>query len=136
LDEKITFTRSRPYKKKDQAHVEQKSWSVVHHVVGYDRLESSEQYALLEDIYADLRLYVNFSQPVLKLISKKLIVNKVICKYDIAKTPYQRVMENEKRFLWQEKHTCSICIYTSILLNYVAVLMRRFSNSGVLYQNE
>jgi len=39
LDEKITFTRSRPYKKNDQAHVEQKNWSVVRHTVGYDRWE-------------------------------------------------------------------------------------------------
>jgi len=60
LDEKITFTRSRPYQKNDQAHVEQKNWSVVRHTVGYDRLDSDEQYAILQSIYQDLRLYVNF----------------------------------------------------------------------------
>ena len=37
LDEKITFTRSRPYQKNDQAHVEQKNWSVVRHTLGYAR---------------------------------------------------------------------------------------------------
>src|SRR3972149_5072065 len=42
LDEKITFTRSRPYKKNDQAHVEQKNWSVVRHTVGYDRWETEQ----------------------------------------------------------------------------------------------
>lgn len=42
LDEKITFTRSRPYRKNDQAHVEQKNWSVVRHTVGYDRWETDQ----------------------------------------------------------------------------------------------
>lgn len=93
LAHEITFTRSRPYKKNDQAHVEQKNWSVVRHVIGYDRLESEEQYLLLTSIYQDLRLYVNFFQPVLKLIAKERIGNKIIRKYDIARTPYQRVME-------------------------------------------
>jgi hypothetical protein len=36
LDEKITFTRSRPYQQNDQAHIEQKNWSMVRHTVGYD----------------------------------------------------------------------------------------------------
>lgn len=91
----ITFTRSRPYQKNDQAHIEQKNWSVVRHVIGYDRLESEEQYALLESIYQDLRLYVNFFQPVLKLINKEQIGNQVIRKYDTARTPYQRVLERK-----------------------------------------
>jgi hypothetical protein len=95
LGHEITFTRSRPYKKNDQAHVEQKNWSVVRHVIGYDRLESQEQHAILTSIYQDLRLYVNFFQPVLKLVVKERIGNKVVRKYDIAKTPYQRVIERE-----------------------------------------
>ena len=61
--EQITFTRSRPYQKNDQAHVEQKNWSVVRHTIGYDRLETPEELALLHSIYADLRLYINFFQP-------------------------------------------------------------------------
>jgi len=70
LDEQITFTRSRPYRKNDQAHVEQKNWSVVRHTVGYDRWETEQEFALLESIYADLRLYINFFQPSFKLIGK------------------------------------------------------------------
>jgi hypothetical protein len=95
LAHEITFTRSRPYKKNDQAHVEQKNWSVVRRVIGYDRLESQEQHAILTSIYQDLRLYVNFFQPALKLIAKERIGNKVVRKYDIAKTPYQRVIQRE-----------------------------------------
>ena len=90
--QKITFTRSRPYQKNDQAHVEQKNWSVVRRLIGYDRLDTQAQYILLQSIYQDLRLYSNFFQPVLKLISKERMDNKTIKRYDIAATPYQRVL--------------------------------------------
>jgi hypothetical protein len=95
LDEQITFTRSRPYQKNDQAHVEQKNWSVVRHTVGYDRWETEQELALLESIYDDLRLYINFFQPSLKLIAKERIGNKTIKRYDTAKTPYQRVLDRK-----------------------------------------
>jgi len=95
LEEKITFTRSRPYKKNDQAHVEQKNWSVVRHTIGYDRMETDHEHALLENTYQDLRPYINFFQPVLKLIGKERLGNKVVRRYDTARTPYQRVMERE-----------------------------------------
>jgi len=90
--EKITLTRSRPYQKNDQAHNEQKNWSVVRHIVGYERLESSEELALLDSIYSDLRLYINFFQPFLKLVSKERIDDRTIPTYDLAKKPYRRVM--------------------------------------------
>lgn len=92
LSEKITFTRSRPYQKNDQAHVEQKNWSVVRHTVGYDRLETPEELSLLNSIYSDLRLYINFFQPVLKLINKQWLDGKTIHTYDQAKTPFRRVL--------------------------------------------
>jgi hypothetical protein len=95
LDEKITFTRSRPYQKNDQAHVEQKNWSVVRHTVGYDRWETKQELALLESIYDDLRLYINFFQPSFKLIAKERIANRTLKRYDTAKTPYQRVLERK-----------------------------------------
>ncbi len=92
LSEQITFTRSRPYEKNDQAHVEQKNWSVVRHTIGYDRLETEEELVLLASIYADLRLYINFLQPVLKLINKEHIDGKTKRTYDQAKTPFRRIM--------------------------------------------
>jgi len=95
LNEKITFTRSRPYKKNDQAHVEQKNWSVVRHTVGYDRWETDQELAILESIYDDLRLYINFFQPSFKLIAKERIGNQTLKRYDTAKTPYQRVLERK-----------------------------------------
>ncbi len=95
LEEKITFTRSRPYQKNDQAHVEQKNWSVVRHIVGYDRWETEQELALLESIYDDLRLYINFFQPSLKLIAKERLGNRTLKRYDPAKTPYQRILERQ-----------------------------------------
>jgi len=90
-EEQITFTRSRPYKKNDQAHVEQKNWTVVRQVIGYDRYESSAALDWLQSIYQDLRLFVNFFQPVMTLASKSRVGSKVRKTYHTAQTPYQRV---------------------------------------------
>lgn len=121
LSEQITFTRSRPYQKNDQAHVEQKNWSVVRHTVGYDRLETPEEMSLLGSIYSDLRLYINFFQPVLKLISKHRIDGKTIHTYDQAKTPFRRVLaldslplEIKARLTDQYLHLNPLALRTSI----------------------
>ena len=94
--EQITFTRSRPYKKNDQAHVEQKNWSIVRQTVGYDRYEGQCACAALAALYEVLRLYTNFFQPSMKLQSKERLGSKVKKTYDTAKTPYQRVLESEQ----------------------------------------
>jgi hypothetical protein len=96
LEENITFTRSRPYQKNDQAHVEQKNWSVVRHTVGYDRFETEEELHLLRKVYEDLRLYINFFQPVMKLMGKQRIDGKTIKYYDKAITPYRRTLAAEQ----------------------------------------
>jgi hypothetical protein len=95
LSEQITFTRSRPYQKNDQAHVEQKNWSVVRRLVGYDRFETEEEFLLLQSLYQDLHLYANFFQPVLKLVAKEQVDKKVIKRYDTAATPFQRVLASK-----------------------------------------
>ena len=92
LSDEITFTRSRPYQKNDQAHVEQKNWSVVRRLIGYDRFQTETEYLLLKSIYADLHLYANFFQPVLKLVSKELVDKKLLKRYDQAATPFQRIL--------------------------------------------
>lgn len=94
-DEKITFTRSRPYNKNDQAHVEQKNWTAVRQVIGYSRYESAEALALKELIFADFRLFINFFQPVMKLVSKTRVGSKVRKKYDQAQMPYQRILASK-----------------------------------------
>jgi hypothetical protein len=93
-EQAITFTRSRPYKKNDQAHVEQKNWSIVRQVVGYGRYEGETAYQALASLYDLVRLYVNFFQPSLKLLSKERLGSRVKKTYDTAKTPYQRVLDS------------------------------------------
>ena len=90
----ISFTRSRPYKKNDSAHVEQKNWSVVRRLVGYDRYSSKPALEQLERIYQLVRCYVNFFQPVMQLKHKSRHGAKVHKVYDSARTPYQRVLES------------------------------------------
>ena len=91
--EKITFTRSRAYKKNDNCHVEQKNWSVVRRLVGYDRYNSQAALEALNRVYDLTRLYVNFFQPVMKLVSKSRHGAKVHKVYDRARTPYRRLLE-------------------------------------------
>ena len=93
-DEKITFTRSRPYRKNDSCFVEQKNYSVVRRAVGYQRCDTDEQLRLLAELYAPLELYTNFFQPSMKLKSKERHGARVTKKYDKARPPYQRVLES------------------------------------------
>ena len=91
--EEIIFTRSRSYKKNDSCHVEQKNWSVVRRLVGYDRYNSRSALEALNRVYNLTRLYVNFLQPVMKLLDKTRNGAKVHKVYDTAQTPYQRLLK-------------------------------------------
>lgn len=93
----ITLTRSRPYKKNDNAHVEQKNYTAIRQLIGYTRLDKKEQLDILNDLYSnEWRLYLNFFQPTMKL--KEKITNtdskKITKKYYEAKTPFQRLIEH------------------------------------------
>ena len=90
----ITFTRSRPYRKNDQAHVEEKNGSIVRKLIGYDRYEGVSAWRALADLYAVMRLYINFFQPSMKLISKERQGSKIHKSYDRAQTPYQRLQSS------------------------------------------
>ncbi len=87
----VTFTRSRPWKKNDSAHVEQKNGAVVRQLIGYDRFASRAAYAQLTRVYRLARLHVNFFQPVEKLVSKTRQGARSRRIYDRAQTPYQRL---------------------------------------------
>ena len=107
--EGITFTRSRPYKKNDSAHVEQKNWSVIRRLVGYDRDTTKDAPEQLNRLYHHLRLYVNFFQPVVKLQRKTRHGAKVHKVYDSARTPYRRLLESgvlttQQRYALRERY--------------------------------
>ena len=89
----ITFTRSRPYKKNDNAHVEQKNWPVVRRLIGYQRYSSKEALEQLNRVYQLVRSYVNFFQPVMQLQHKTRHGARVHKVYDTARTPYRRLLE-------------------------------------------
>lgn len=93
-EQKITFTRSRAWKKNDQAHVEERNGSVVRRTVGYDRYEGTSARDALERLYETMRLYVNFFQPTMKLVSKEREGSKVHRKYDAAQTPFRRMLNS------------------------------------------
>lgn len=94
--DKVSFTRSRPYKKNDNAHVEQKNWSHVRQLFGYDRFEEKALLPLMNNLYGkEWSLYQNHFCPSMKLLEKQRINSKYKKKYDEPKTPYQRILESE-----------------------------------------
>lgn len=96
LEKEIEFTRGRPMKKNDNAHIEEKNWTHVRKIVGYSRLETEEELFLLNQLYrGPLRLYMNYFQPTMKLIKKARVGGILKRQYDQAKTPYQRVLESK-----------------------------------------
>jgi hypothetical protein len=92
----LVFTRCRPYRKNDQAWVEQKNGAVVRRAVGYRRYEGLDAAAALARLYTSLRLFVNFFQPSFKLAGKARDGAKVKKKYHSPATPYQRLLADTR----------------------------------------
>jgi hypothetical protein len=95
-DRKLELTRSRAYKKNDQAWIEQKNGAVIRKLVGYGRLEGALATAALGKLHAVARLYVNFFQPSFKLKSKTRAGAKVTKKYHLPATPYERLLTDNR----------------------------------------
>lgn len=92
----VDFSRSRPYKKNDNCLVEEKNRTHVKRFVGYLRYDTDKELDILNDLYEnELRDFKNFFQPVMKLVSKERISGHIKRKYDLPKTPYQRIMGSD-----------------------------------------
>lgn len=100
----VELTRSRPSKKNDNCYVEQRNLVVVRKYVGYERYDCQEAVDAMNDLYAVLRLYINYFQPTFKLQSKqkraKAVDGKLFGKpykrvYGVPKTPYYRMLERD-----------------------------------------
>ena len=91
----IEFTRSRPYRKNDQAWVEQKNGSVVRRLAGYRRLEGIAAAEALSRLYAASRLFVNFFQPSFKLLEKRRVGARVSKRYHAPETPCARLLKSD-----------------------------------------
>jgi hypothetical protein len=92
----LEVTRSRAYKKNDQAFVEQKNGAVVRRLMGYGRFDGVETARVMARLYAAARLYVNFFQPSFKLKEKRREGAKVIKRYHNPSTPYERALAHPK----------------------------------------
>ena len=107
----LEFSRSRPYRKNDNAHVEQKNRQFVREIIGYERYDTPEEVAWLNEVYALLDPYVNLFLPMRKVVFKERQGAKVTKRYDIAKTPFQRLLEKDvlnnenKSRLLEQHHT-------------------------------
>jgi len=89
----VVFTRSRPYHKNDNAHVEQKNWTTVRQFLGYDRFDRPELVPLLNDLYKnEWSQMTNFFSPTLKLKEKQRVNSRYVKKYEPPQTPFQRLM--------------------------------------------
>ncbi len=111
--EGLEFSRSRPYHKNDNCFIEQKNSTHIRQVIGYLRYDTKEETDCLNDLYRnELRLYKNFFQPVIKLISKERAGGHIKRKYGRAKTPYRRLMESDQIF--EEEKEKLTAIYRSL----------------------
>jgi hypothetical protein len=90
----VPLTRSRPYRKNDQAHVEQKNWTHVRQLLGYQPLEQTELIPFINDLYRTWGLFHNFFCPTLKLLSKTRQGSKTRRKYSAPQTPFQRLLQS------------------------------------------
>lgn len=94
----VKFTRSRPYKKNDNAHIEQKNWTHVRKIFGWERYDTQAQREAMNVLYrGELQLMENLFQPSVKLVGKERIGGKLRRKYDEARTPLDRLAEHYGR---------------------------------------
>ena len=92
----IQFTRSRPYHSDDNAHVEQKNWTHVRQLFGYERFSNQAVVELMNDLYKnEMSQMNNYFLPNTKLTEKQRVESKIIKKHDKPATPYQRLMKSE-----------------------------------------
>jgi hypothetical protein len=88
----IAFTRSRPYKKDDNAHIEQKNWTHVRKLIGWDRYDTPESVRTMNDLFRnELRLFMNLFQPSVKLIRTERKGSRKTKRYDRPQTPLDRL---------------------------------------------
>lgn len=109
----IELTRARPYETNDNAHVEQKNWTHVRKMLGWDRYDTQQALEAINDLYEnELRLWHNLFQPSVKCLKKIRKGSRLIRQYDPPKTPFQRVMESAqadpKKIQQLKKLFCSL----------------------------
>ena len=93
-DHQIQFTRGRPYKKDDNAHIEQKNWTHVRRLFGYERYDTPEVLAAMNDLYDhELGRMMNLFQPSVKLKERRRVGARLTRRYEPARTPFDRLRD-------------------------------------------
>lgn len=98
---RVQFTRSRPYKKDDNAHVEQKNWTHVRKLLGWQRYDTEKALSAINQLYQELRIFQNLFQPSMKLSCKIRKGSRLIRRYDQPLTPLARVLQSHPKALPQ-----------------------------------
>jgi len=96
-DQSVQFTRSRPYKKDDNAHVEQKNWTHVRKLLGWQRYDTAQALQRINSLYEELRIFQNLFQPSMKLSRKIRKGSRVMRRYDQPATPLERVLQSAEK---------------------------------------
>lgn len=102
----VQFTRSRPYKKDDNAHIKQKNWTHVRKLLGWDRYDTPQAVKAINDRYRnELRLWLNLYWPAVKLVKKRRVGSKLRRVYGPAETPLDRVLASPG---WQAERAAAL----------------------------
>lgn len=104
----ISFTRSRPYRKNDQAWIEQKNGSIVRKYLGYHRFSGPVACQTIAHLFDHVRRYVNIFQPSFKLLSKSRIGAKVTKKFLSPKTPCDRLLGDPRVSMESKEYLSTI----------------------------
>jgi hypothetical protein len=100
----LQFTRGRPYKKDDNAHIEQKNWTHVRKLLGWQRYDSRQALRAINALYAnELRVMMNWFQPSVKLKKKKRIGSRLVRQYTEAQAPLDRLPDSAALQLLKEQ---------------------------------
>lgn len=92
----VQFSHSRPYKKDDNAYIEQKNWTHVRKLMGWDRYDTPQAVEAMNDLYRhELRLWLNLFQPSAKLMKKVRVGSKLCRRYDLPRTPLHRLQAEQ-----------------------------------------
>lgn len=135
-DEKIEFTRSREYRKNDNAYVEQKNWTHVRKIFGYQRYDTRPEQEIMNNMYDnELGLYKNFFQPIMKLAEKKRVGGKIIRKYHPAITPFKSLIES-KQITEQQKLVLRNQYKSLNIAELRRKIIQKLDNLYRVYQNK
>jgi len=129
-EHRLQFTRSRPYHKNDNAHIEQKNWTHVRKIFGWKRIDSEEAVAAMNDLYAnEIRLLLNYFHVNVQLVEKRRVGSRVQRRYDPPMTPLDRLIaknlvdtQTAQRLLAHRAHLDPVQLVEAVQAKVAAIL--------------